>query len=252
MRLKTSDMIGIVALFLGIITVVIFSKIPNRIKNHFASISIPEQFIPELITLKLDLPTKTKNIKFAKYEVTIAQWRYCFQTGGCSYMPKTLPNISKDHPITGINWQDAMQYISWLSKYTKTQYRLPTSLEWDFIANDMIDKNEKKLFNDPRLAWAADYINYEVKSKITSKIGSFGKNQFGIYDLTGNVWEWTADCFTTDFIETEVSTKKQNCRVRILQGEHKSAISDFIRNPLTGGCSIGQTPTNIGFRIVSG
>ncbi len=243
--MRFSDYIGIVILIALGALVFTLSDGVRKVNRFFAS-SIPVEYIPELVLIEIKNGAEKSQIYVGKYEVTLEQWKYCYQSGGCSYMPKTLASAKDDHPVTGVNWADVNEYIKWLSKNTKEEYRLPTAKEWAFIADDVVDNSDEKLFDDPRLAWAADYINYEQKSRVTKTIGSFGENRFGIYDLSGNVWEWASDCWQS----SDEKLKTKSCRTRVILGEHQGAMSDFIRNPIAGGCSIGLVPSNLGFRII--
>jgi len=217
-----------------------------NLSSVFLGQKIPDEFMPELIAIEIKLPDEIKKLQVGKFEITIGQWKYCHSEGGCSQLPRIKLNQDNSHPIVNINFLDAMEYIAWLSKISGKKYRLPTSQEWALFA-DLKEPEIKKLFDDPRMAWAADYINYQKLNKITQQSGAFGANIYGLFDIKGNVWEWTSTCYESDNVGQITIT---NCGAHIVQGEHRGAIIDFVRNPLAGGCSIGFTPSNLGFRIV--
>jgi len=219
----------------------------SSLPSSFAKQKLPDEFMPELLVVELEFSNEIKKLQVGKYEITIGQWKYCYAEGGCSFLPRLKLNQDDLHPITNINFLDALEYIAWISKRSGNKYRLPTEKEWSLFANLNKEQTKKKLFDDPRMAWAADYINYQKQNKITQEAGAFGENQFGLFDIKGNVWEWTSTCYGSENVG---QTTMINCGAHIVQGEHRGAIIDFVRNPLAGGCSIGFTPSNLGFRIV--
>ena len=216
---------------------------------------VAEAVVPELVAVVLnesvDASGTARTIHVAKYEVTIADWDRCAADGGCSFTPRRRPYQSDDHPVTGVNWLDVQEYVRWLSQVTGRKFRLPKEKEWDDLAEDVVAQKVEKLWDDPRLAWAADYANFGLREKkATEPVGHFSANRQGIYDLDGNVWEWTDSCWRSSEAADGVR-KRANCGgVRILAGKHKTWQSEFIRQVPLGGCSIGYPPANLGFRVV--
>ena len=212
--------------------------------------------LPDLVAVALEAagdaaPGEARVIHVGKYEVTIAHWEHCVAAGGCAHRPRKRRYQSADHPVTGVNWLDVQQYIGWLPEVTGRSFRLPKASEWDYLANDVVEQKVKKLWEDPRLAWAADYANYGLRAKkATEPVGHFSENRQGIYDLDGNVWEWTDTCWSNEGEESVHETTEQCGGSRILAGAHKTHQSEFVRHVPAGGCSIGFPPANIGFRLV--
>jgi sulfatase modifying factor 1 len=127
-------------------------------------------------------------------------WR---QVEGASWRHPTGPHSTWDsepeHPVVNVTWRDAGAYCAWSGK------RLPTEAEWEHAARgglvqkrfpwgDELEPDGQHLMNVwqgefPRLNTAADgFVG-------TSPVRAFPPNGFGLYDMTGNVWEWTADWF---------------------------------------------------------
>ena len=216
----------------------------------FAEAVRPE-LVPAVLDETVDASRATRTLHVAKYEVSIAEWDRCAADGGCSFTPRRRPWQNDDHPVTGVSWLDVQQYVRWLSRETGRAYRLPMEREWDFLARDVVEQEVGKLWEDPRLAWAADYANFTKREKkATEPVGHFGANRHGIHDLDGNVWEWTDSCWRRDGAGGGDRTPKSCGGVRTLAGKHKTYQSEFIRQVPLGGCSIGYPPANLGFRVV--
>ena len=111
--------------------------------------------------------------------------------------------------------------------------------------------------SDPSKRWIARYEREAdlKKSEIDGAvrpIGAFGTNENGLLDIAGNVWEWTNTCFVrTALHETgKVVSTTANCGVRVVEGQHRAYVTDFIRDARAGGCAAGVPPSNLGFRLV--
>lgn len=181
-------------------------------------------------------------LSVARYEVTWNDWQRCAGAGACAHLPK--PRLGKAPvPATGVNAFDAGAYIAWRNAGTGHRYRLPTAEEWRAIAIDLPRKPARKLFDDPRLAWAASYGSMEQVSAVVRPSGQFGTFANGISDLAGNVWEWTSTCAAPGM---DAAT----CPAYLVEGLHETALSVFVRDPASGGCAVGAPPANIGFRLV--
>ena len=131
-----------------------------------------------------------------KYEVTNAKYRKFIQATG--HAESMYWNNSKynqpNQPVVGVSWYDAMAYAQWAGK------RLPTEAEWEKAARgglvggsypwgDRLTHDDANCFSTGgRYTWA-----------ITAPVGSFPPNNYGLYDMTGNVWEWCLDEYQADF-----------------------------------------------------
>ena len=210
--------------------------------------------LPALVAVELDettaaTPGRPRTIHVARFEVAIRDWDRCVADGGCAYQPRKRRYQAADHPVTDVSWLDVQQYIRWLSDTTGREFRLPKASEWDFLAKDVVEQEAKKLWDDPRLAWAADYASYGLRRpKATHPVGHYGANRQGIHDLDGNVWEWTDTCWRGVGSADEAT---ESCGgARVLAGAHRTYQSEFVREVPAGGCSIGFPPSNLGFRVV--
>ncbi len=155
-----------------------------------------------------------------KYEVTVAEFeKFIEETGyktqdekdgeGYIYKDRAIGNAhgatwrhdvagnlqtDKTHPVIRVSWHDAVAYCEWLSKKTGKNYRLPTEAEWEYAAGGgSIHQKYAGIDYESLLGYYAWY-KYNSK-KSTHPVGSKSPNSFGLYDMTGNVWEWCSDWY---------------------------------------------------------
>ena len=155
-----------------------------------------------------------------RYEVTVEQWNACADAGGCQRIP-TVADSAKNAPVRDVSWDDAQQYVAWLSKTTGKSYRLPTEAEWEYAARggsattywwgDQMRKGNAncKDCGDP---WSQD---------APAPVGSFAANPYGLHDVNGSVWEWVADCWHSSYKGAPADGRAWNenaCGARVIRG----------------------------------
>jgi formylglycine-generating enzyme required for sulfatase activity len=178
-------------------------------------------------------------------EVTWQDWKRCHDAGACGFLPKpAIHDATESFPVVGVNRLDIGEFIAWANAGGERRYRLPTAAEWEAFAAALPKPESSKLFDDPRLAWAADYGRMQSIRREVRPSGDYGSLPNGIQDLGGSVFEWTSTCAVGE-------ADDERCPAYIVQGLHKAVISVFIRDPAVGGCSSGAPPPHIGFRLVS-
>ncbi|CAN1548182.1 COG1262 Uncharacterized conserved protein [Flavobacteriaceae bacterium] len=145
---------------------------------------------------KIELPTHQvtlKTFKIAKTETTVLQWRvYCDATG--TKMPKSpIYGLKDNNPIVNVSYEDVMEYCGWLSKKTGKLYRLPTEAEWEYAARGGNKSKGYKYSGGQKLdlvGWFRDNSRGEE-----NLVGLKTPNELGLYDMSGNVYEWCMDWF---------------------------------------------------------
>jgi formylglycine-generating enzyme required for sulfatase activity len=126
--------------------------------------------------------------KIAKYTVTQRQWD--------AIMGNNLGNATNDNkPVANVSWSSAQQFIQKLNAATGKNYRLPTEAEWEYAArggNNGKDNNHKYSgSNDVNaVAWYTDNSGFSLHP-----VGKKAPNELGIYDMSGNIWEWCNDWY---------------------------------------------------------
>ncbi|MDO8908535.1 MAG: SUMF1/EgtB/PvdO family nonheme iron enzyme [Pseudohongiella sp.] len=155
----------------------------------------------------------------------------------------------RDRPVIDVNWFDAFDYANWLSDKTGKKYRLPTDAEWEYAAKFGTEfgfhyswgtgpgQNRANCRNCGS-AWDG------VK---TAPVASFEPNALGLYDLHGNVWQWTADCFYGD---SDKNVNGIHCSVGVVRGGSWDVdASQLVFWTRTAQLSV-RPARDIGFRLV--
>jgi formylglycine-generating enzyme required for sulfatase activity len=207
----------------------------------------------------VDAPETTIRIRRAfmimKDQVSVAEYQRCVIENACVPLaPEAATRPGR--PAVMVSWRDAQSYAQWLSRKTGVRYRLPSDEEWTYAAGSRAP-NES-----PAAGTGSDAVDrwlsrYERESRrqpvnpVVMPLGSFGVNENGLADVGGNVWEWTDTCFTRSAVDGgRMRVVMENCGVRVVEGAHRTYISDFIRDARGGGCAVGTPPSNLGFRLI--
>jgi formylglycine-generating enzyme required for sulfatase activity len=154
-----------------------------------------------------------------KFEVTFAEWDACVAQGGCSHRPDDWGWGRGRQPVMNVNWDDAQQYVAWLSRKTGKAYRLLSEAEWEYAA-------QAGSGLEVAVTRGANQANcYGCGSRWdgrqTAPVGSFAANAFGLHDMLGNVWEWTADCWNENHAGAAADGGARlggDCSARVLRG----------------------------------
>ena len=156
----------------------------------------------------------------AKYPVTVAQWNACVTASACPRLSNEN-NASPNAPVRDLSWDDAQQYVKWLSKISGKPYRLPTEAEWEYAA---------RAGTETRYWWGNDMRKGTANCKdcgppwhveAPDDVGSFAANAFGFYDMAGGVWEWVSDCWHNSYKNAPSdghSWDEPNCQARVIRG----------------------------------
>jgi formylglycine-generating enzyme required for sulfatase activity len=140
-----------------------------------------------------------RNYEIGKTEVTQAEWRAVMGTN-----PSGFPSCGDNCPVERVSWNDAQEFIQKLNAKTGKQYRLPTEAEWEYACYGG-SQSEYCGGNDlDAVAWTSANSNGQ-----THPVGQKQANGYGLYDMTGNVWEWMNNCWEEG---------EGNCAKRMLRG----------------------------------
>jgi sulfatase modifying factor 1 len=148
-----------------------------------------------------------------------------------------------DYPVVGVSNFDAEKYAKWAGQ------RLPTEAEWEYAARGgLINKNYP--WGDQIDSLKA---NYGKKYKDVLKIGSFPPNEFGLYDIAGNVWEWTSDNYGTDYYSispTQNPKGPEKGRFKVIRGGSWHSGAMCLQSYYRNGLLPSWVDFAVGFRCV--
>jgi formylglycine-generating enzyme required for sulfatase activity len=136
--------------------------------------------------------TIAKPFAVGRTEVTFAEWDACVAAGACANALDS--NLGRGNmPVINVNWDDAKEYVAWLSRITGKEYRLLSEAEWEYAA---------RAGTTTTYSWGDDIGNGNANCygcgsqwRQTAPVGSFKPNAFGLYDMHGNVSEWVEDLY---------------------------------------------------------
>jgi len=207
----------------------------------------------------------------SKHEVTIGQY-LAFCTATDSHWPEWLEKRSQYNmetgkkqdyykkvgmnqtnttlPVTGVSWPDAVAFCAWLKEKTGHNYRLPTEAEWEYAARG--GKNSKGYTysgsnNVNEVAWNSSNSESRVHA-----VGSLKENEAGLYDMSGNVWEWCADRYDAGYYKSSPLKNPQgptSGTSRVCRGGSWSNLSIICRSAIRYSYNTTNRFYDIGFRV---
>ena len=204
------------------------------------------------------------------YEVTFAEWDVCVQAGGCGgYRPGDEGWGRESLPVMKVSWEDAQGYVQWLSQETGARYRLLTEAEWEYVARagtqtarywGARESGQCRYGNGADAAARREFPDVDASNftgcsdgyVYNAPVGSFQPNAFGLYDMLGNVWEWTEDCWNGDYSGAPANGSawgSGDCSQRVLRGGSWSTMPGSLRSAFRFGTSPGVRNRDLGFRV---
>jgi formylglycine-generating enzyme required for sulfatase activity len=188
----------------------------------------------------------------SKFHVRFADWDACVSVGGCPQV-RDFRWGRGTKPVIDVSWDDAQQYVAWLSRMTGRPYRLLTEAEWEYAA---------RAGTTTAYSWGNKIGEGNANCKgcgspwddrETSPAGSFKPNAFGLYDMAGNVAQWVQDCLQdgyNDETPTDGSAwTSGDCIRRVVRGGHFRAPPRALWSAARGGNPTGGKGNALGFRV---
>lgn len=198
-----------------------------------------------------------------KFEVTFAQWDACAAEGGCTHKPADQGWGRGKRPVINVSWDDAREYVAWLSKKTGKPYRLLSEAEWEYAARGVTRDtdayapfstgptiNYKQANYDANFTYGGGPMG--IYRQKTVDVGTFRRNAFGLHDMHGNVWEWVEDCYRDSYAGAPsdgAPVVVRSCPLRILRGGAWNYQPQLLRSAYRYATPGEVRLQNIGFRV---
>ena len=184
---------------------------------------------------------KLSDFYIGKYEVTQAQWKAIMGTNPSNWKGDNLP-------VENVSWNDVQEFITKLNAQTGKKYRLPTEAEWEYAARG---GNQSKGYKYSGSNSISNIAWYDANSnKMTHIVGQKSPNELGIYDMSGNVWEWCQDWlgnYSSSFQTNPIGPSSGSYRV--LRGGSWSYVARTCRVSIRGYSKPADRYNRHGFRL---
>ncbi len=197
--------------------------------------------------------TLAQQFAVGQFELTFDEWDACVAAGGCNdYKPFDWDWGYGRQPAINVSWDDAKAYVAWLAKAIGKPYRLLSEAEYEYATragtqtaypwgND-IGKNNANC-NGCGSQW---------DNNQTAPVGSFAANGFGLYDMVGNVLEWTQDCDHGDYDGAPAHGSPWaggDCRHHVVRGGSWNLTPGAVRSAYRTWLNSDRQSGEIGFRV---
>ena len=213
---------------------------------------------------------RVADFQISRYEVTRGEWAAFVRATGYSsgnscwtYENGTVEERSGrswrnpgfhqtgQGPVVCVSWDDAQAYVRWLREKTGQDYRLPSEAEWEYAARGGQGSQGYKYAGSDEAGSVAWYG--KNSGGRTHPVGQKRANEVGLYDMSGNVWEWVADCWNTSYAGAPTDGRAWEsgaCGRRMLRGgSWYSIVPGYLRSALRLRRVTGFRDGDLGFRI---
>ena len=186
--------------------------------------------------------TLTNDYYIGKYEVTQALWQAVMGYNPSSFKGGNLP-------VEQVSWDDCQEFISKLNSITGKTFRLPTEAEWEYAARGGKKSRGYQYSGSNNISDVAWYDNNSGSKPHT--VGTKQPNELGIYDMSGNVWEWCQDRYGKYSSSSQIDPTRDNSGSgRMRRGGSWSFLARFCRSSYRGHNAPNYRDYILGFRLV--
>lgn len=181
-----------------------------------------------------------------RYEVTQGQWQKIMGSNP-SYFKR-----GSNYPVEEVSWNDCQEFIKKLNRQSGKNFHLPTEAEWEYAARG--GRAGEKYSGGNYVGRVANYAGVIKLKRLTHTVGGKAANGFGLYDMSGNVWEWCADWYGSSHYNNSPVQNPQGPNTgsyRVNRGGSWNSRPRHARSANRGRDGPGDRSWYLGFRLVS-
>jgi formylglycine-generating enzyme required for sulfatase activity len=196
-----------------------------------------------------------------RFAVTFAEWDACSADSGCNgYKPSDEGRRPGNHPVINVSWYDAKSFVAWLSRKAGKTYRLLSESEREYVARAGTTTPfwwgssitpEQANYNGSAEPYKGGGSKGEYRKR-TVVVNSFAPNPWGLYNVHGNVWEWTEDCWNDRNSSNPGNGKPRtlaSCDEHVLRGGSLYHAPKYLRSAFRFHYSTGHRDNGFSFRV---
>ncbi len=191
----------------------------------------------------------------AECEVTQAQWQKIMGTTLSEQKSKagasSTYGVGDNYPMYYVSWEEAQDFCRELSRITGKKYRLPTEAQWEYAARGGKHNSGAKYSGRSSIATVAWYT--ENSGSTTHAVKQKTPNELGLYDMSGNVWEWCNDWYSSSYYSSSPQnnpTGPSSGSDRVLRGGSWGSAASKCRVSYRGNNTPSSRSNDYGFRVV--
>ena len=151
-------------------------------------------------------------------------------------------------PVVCVSYEDAQEFVAWVNRNTDGGYALPSEAQWEYAA-----RAGTTTAYSTGGSISSSQANFDLNVDATTPVGSYAPNAWGLYDMHGNVWEWTQDCWADNLSSHPSSggaNRSGDCSKRVLRGGSWGYEPWFLRSADRDWSSTSERSGTFGFRLL--
>ncbi len=183
-----------------------------------------------------------RSFAIGRTEVTHGQWRAVMGNN-----PSRFSTCGDDCPVESVSWNDAQEFVRKLNQKTGKIYRLPSEAEWEYACRSGGKQEYCGGEGIDSVGWYAGNSGSKTHS-----VAGKQANAWGLYDMSGNVWEWTQDCWNESYTGAPgdgSAWTSGDCGQRVLRGGSWNGKPQYARAAIRSGTGTAERSLSNGFRL---